>query len=51
MLELVLIQGSQRVLKVMEIDGAFFPGPGKFWKRKVFQIGYGKILDFCLGKF
>ena len=27
-----------------------FPETGQFWKWKVFQNGYGKVLDFCLGK-
>ena len=36
----------------MENDDAIFQEvPGKSWERKAFQIGYGKLLDFCLGNF
>ena len=35
----------------MGIDNAILGGPRKFWKRKVVQTGYGKVLDSCLGKF
>ena len=27
-----------------------FPEPGQFWRREVFQNGYGKVLDFCFWK-
>ena len=30
----------------MEIEKSHFPGPGKLWKREVFQSGCGKVLEF-----
>ena len=36
----------------MENDDAIFQEvPGRFWERKALQIGYGNVLDFCLGNF
>ena len=35
----------------MEIDNAIFQDLKSFGKRKVFQNGYGSVLDFCFGKF
>ena len=33
----------------MEIDDAIFQNLESFGKREVFQVGYGKVMDFCLG--
>ena len=35
----------------MEIDNAIFHDLESFGKREVFQNGYGKVLDICLGQF
>ena len=43
--------GSVWVLESFWKLKSHFPGPGKFLKRKDFQNGYGKVLDFCLEKF
>ena len=40
--------GFGKLRKVMEIDTAIFQE--SFGKEKCFN-GYGKVLDFCLGKF
>ena len=34
----------------MDIDSAIFKDLESFGKRKVFQSGYGNVLDFCLGE-
>ena len=48
------LQVSCGFWKVLESYGNWqcnFPGPGKFLeKERSFQNGYGKVLDFCLGK-
>ena len=35
----------------MEIDSKIFQNLESFVKRDVFQYGYGKFLDFCMGEF
>ena len=44
-------QGLYGFQKVLEIDNAILQDLESFGKREVFQNGYGKVLDFCLGKF
>ena len=41
------------VLESYGIVKCHFPGPGKFWifVEELFQYGYGKVFNFCLGKF
>ena len=35
--------------KIMEIDNASIQNVESFGKGEVFQNGFGKLLDFCLG--
>ena len=43
--------GFGKFWKVMEIDIAIFEDLDNFGQGEVFQTGYEKVLDFCLGKF
>ena len=43
-------KGFGQFWKVIEIDNAVFQDLESFGKREDFQTGYGKVLDFCLGK-
>ena len=50
----ILLQGSYGFLKfwkVMKIDNAIFQDLESFGEKKLFENGYGQVLDFCLGKF
>ena len=40
--------GFGKFVDIMEIDSTKFVGPAKFWRREVFENGYGEVLYFCL---